>query len=504
MSNFPEYDSYDGLGLAELVRNKEVSPFELVEAAIERVEKLNPQINAVVHEMYDYARDLAKQDLPDGPFKGVPFMLKDLQAKLKGFPVSRGSRFYKDDVPDHNSEHVNRFLKSGVIIVGKTNTPEFGLDMTTEPKLFGPTRNPWDTKRSSGGSSGGTAAAVAARMVPLGNGGDGGGSIRIPSSCCGVFGMKPSRGRIPVGPDAPEGWQGFSIEHVLTRSVRDSAAMLDATAGPDLGAFHQAPAPDRPFLEEVGQNPGKLKIAFSTEPLLLSNKTISSEVSSAFDETVKLLESLGHDMAEAAPEIDGYAFASAFFTVVAAETWASLHLDEKRMGRKAGSKDLETRTWTTARIARNFHSGEFAVASRYLKQVGRTVASFMEEQKADVILSPTLAKTPIPLGHFAIPKVAETSAKIMIGHLSLGGFLRKTGLLEKTYEQLYSFSPYTPVYNATGQPSMSIPLAWSQDGLPIGMMFTGRYGDEATLFRLASQLEEALPWKDRKPPVCSD
>ncbi|MHC4519299.1 MAG: amidase [Planctomycetota bacterium] len=264
MRDFGDYEKYDGLGLAELVRKKEVSPAQLVEEAIARIERLNPQLNAVIHTMYDLARRAAEGELPEGPFRGVPFLLKDLMADYGGVPSRRGSRFHNDHVPDHDSEIVRRYKEAGVVILGKTNTPEYGLTPVTEPELFGPSNNPWDLSRTTGGSSGGSAAAVAARMVPMAHGNDGGGSIRIPASCCGLFGLKPTRARNPMGPDWDEAWYGLACDHILTRSVRDSAAMLDATAGPDLGAPYYAPPPSRPFLSEVGADPGRLRIGRST------------------------------------------------------------------------------------------------------------------------------------------------------------------------------------------------------------------------------------------------
>jgi amidase len=326
MDGFREYDHYDGLGLAELVRRKEVSPAELVEEAIRRIETVNPQINAVIHPMYDLARQQVQQGLPEGPFRGVPFLLKDLLVYYAGVPTRSGSRFFRDFVPDHDSEIVRRYRQAGVVVLGKTNTPELGLVPYTEPVLFGPSRNPWDLSRTTGGSSGGSGAAVAARLVPVAHGNDGGGSIRIPASCCGVFGLKPTRGRTPMGPDIGEAWRGMAINHVLTLSVRDSAAMLDATAGPDVGAPYIIPPPERPFLEEVGRDPGRLRIAFTTRPLLPG--TVHPDCVRGVEETARLCQDLGHIVEEAAPQIDGHAFARDFLTMVCAETRADIEEGE--------------------------------------------------------------------------------------------------------------------------------------------------------------------------------
>jgi amidase len=301
MFTFAEYQQYDALGLAELVRSGQVSPLELVEAAIARIEAVNPQINAVTYTMFNQARQAAQRDLPDGPLRGVPFLVKDLLALVAGVPTASGTRLLKDWAPTIDSEMVRRWKQAGLVILGKTNTPEFGITPYTEPALFGPTRNPYDLARTAGGSSGGSGAAVAARMTPIASGGDGGGSIRIPSSVNGVFGLKPTRGRTPTGPINYELWEGYAIEHVLTRSVRDSAALLDATAGVDPGAPYAAPPQERPFLEEVGRDPGKLRIAYTTRALIGVDEPLDAECGRALQNTLKLLEALGHHVEEAAP-----------------------------------------------------------------------------------------------------------------------------------------------------------------------------------------------------------
>ncbi len=498
MSAFKEYDQYDGLGLAELVRKKEVRPVELVEEAISRIERLNPQINAVIEKMYDQARRMAEEDLPDGPFKGVPFLLKDsLWTYYAGVPTRAGSRFLSGFVPDHDSELVRRFKAAGLITLGKTNVPEFTLLPVTEPELFGPTRNPWNLDRTSGGSSGGAAAAVAARIVPIAHGNDGGGSIRIPASCCGVFGLKPTRGRTPTGPDLGAVWQGLACDHVLTRSVRDSAAMLDAIAGPDIGAPYYAPPPSRPFLEEVNTEPGRLRIAFTAKPFLKS--TVHEDCIKGLEATVQLCRDLGHEVVEAAPEMDGDAFAKAFVTVVAGELRADIEEMEASLGRKATAKDFEPGTWVLALLGREITAADLSKAVRVLQRMGRQVGQFFEEH--DVLLTPTLALPPLVHGALR-PKPPEVSIMQLFGRLNAGGILNALGGVDSVAEKAFAFIPYTPLFNATGQPAMSVPLYWNDEGLPIGMHFVGRYGDEATLFRLAGQLERARPWADRLPPVC--
>ncbi len=344
MTTLPEYDNCDGLELAELVRSKQVQPSELIEAAIERIEARDPQLNAVVNKMYDYARASAANDLPEGPFTGVPFLLKDLGATFQGVPTSSGNSLLRSIPMPQDSEIVRRFKAAGVITLGKTNTPEFGITPYTESETLGAAHNPWDIERTRGGSSGGSAAAVAARMVPIASGGDGGGSIRIPASCCGVYGIKPSRGRTPTGPVIGEAaWRGFAIEHVLTRSVRDSAAMLDAIAGEDPGAPYFAPHQGRPFLDEVSGDPGKLRIAFTSEPFLGHN--MHPDCVAGLNETVALLEELGHEVVEAAPSINREIFAISFMTIIAAEARGDVEWAAGLAGRKPALNDFEPSTY---------------------------------------------------------------------------------------------------------------------------------------------------------------
>ncbi len=497
MGGVSEYDQYDGLGLAELVRKGEVRPVELVEEAIRRIETLNPRLNAVIHKMYDQARQAAEGPLPEGPFRGVPFLLKDLLATCRDAPMHMGSRFYRNYVPDHDSEIVRRYRSAGLVIVGKTNVPEFGLLPVTEPELFGPSNNPWDLTRTTGGSSGGSAAAVAARMVPLAHGNDGGGSIRIPASCCGLFGLKPSRGRNPMGPDLAEAWQGMAGDHVLTRSVRDSAAMLDATAGPDVGAPYHAPPPARPFLSEVGADPGRLRIAFTSRPFLPS--VVHEDCIRGVEITARLCQELGHEVVEAAPQIDGKAFATAFFMMVCAETRADIEEAEVLLRRKATFADFEPATWAVGLLGRQITAAELSRAIRFLKLTARQVGRFFEEY--DVLLTPTLARPPVKHGELQPAGVQALGMKLL-GRLNAGGLIKAVAGIEALAQQVFEFIPFTPLFNATGQPAMSVPLIWNAEGLPIGMQFVARYGDEATLFRLAAQLEQAQPWRDRVPPIC--
>lgn len=494
MNTFPEFHKYDGLGLAELVHAKKISAAELIEEAISRIEAHNPKINAVIYKMYDQARAASKGDLPDGPFKGVPFLLKDMHATVEGAPTSCGTRILKDIPQPHDSEIVRRYRAAGVILLGKTNVPEFSLLPYTEPEAFGPTNNPWDLTRTPGGSSGGSAAAVAARMVPLAGGADGGGSIRIPASCCGVFGLKPTRGRTPTGPDVGDIWRGFAQEHVLTRSVRDSAAMLDAIAGPDVGAPYYAPAPKRPYLQEVTTEPGRLRIAFTAHPFL--GHAVHEDCRKGLEATVHLLEQLGHELVEAAPQIDREAFAIAFMTMVAAETRDEIDWAAGLAGRKLSYADFETGTSALALLGQAFSAGKYANALNYLMASAREVGRFFEGY--DVLLTPTLSQPPVLTGSLQ-PTGAERFMVGLVGRLNAAWLLNVLGIIKPLANKTFDFMPYTPVFNASGQPAMSAPLYWNEAGLPIGMHFVGRFGDEATLFRLAGQLERAQPWFDRAP-----
>jgi amidase len=494
MTTFPEYPKYDGLGLAELVRKKEIGAVELVEEAIQRIENHNPQLNAVIYKMYEAARESAQRPLPTGPFSGVPFLVKDLLATIAGVPTGNGNRLWKNIPAKVDSELVKRWKAAGVIILGKTNTPEFGLTPYTEPDAFGPTHNPWDLARTTGGSSGGSGAAVAARLVPLASGGDGGGSIRIPASACGIFGVKPTRGRTPAGPVIGEAWHGFAIEHVLTRSVRDSAAMLDATQGADIGAPYYAPPLARPFLAEVTTKPGKLRIAFTGKPLM--GKNVHADVLKGLEETVTLLKELGHEVIEATPQVDGEAFSLAFITILAAELRADIEAAALAAGKRVSVKDFDLPTFGLGMLGKALSAEEYATAARYLQTSAREVARFCEGY--DLLLTPTLSQPPVKIGSLQ-PAASEKALISLIGSFDGGGLLKAMGIIKPLAAQTFEFMPWTPVFNVTGQPAMSVPLHWNVDNLPIGMHFVGKFGDEATLFRLAGQLEQARPWADKVP-----
>ena len=466
----------DATALAELVRSKQVKANELLEAAIERIERLNPQINAVVTPMYDEARRVAGNNVPEGPFSGVPFLLKDLGAGYAGVRQTQGSEYLKDFVSPFDSELTSRYKRAGLVIAGKTNTPEFGLVPTTEPRLFGATRNPWDTEHSVGGSSGGSAAAVAAGIVPMAHANDGGGSIRIPASCCGLFGLKPSRARVPLGPLLGDMMGGLVCEHAVTRSVRDSAALLDATAGPELGDPYYAPPQERPYVEELKAGPGKLRIAFTARTA--TGTALHEDCIAAVKDAAALCEELGHDVEEAEPPpINTEMLEETFVTIWAAGVPWGIDGIGRLTGRQPSPEKFEPLTWSLYEQGKQTMAGDYLIAVTAIQQMARTVAYF--SQRYDLWLTPTLGAPPPKLGHFeATPENPRAG-------------------LERAIE----FVPFTPLQNATGQPGMSVPLYWNNEGLPVGVHFAARFGDEATLFRLAAQLEEARPWANKRPPV---
>jgi amidase len=498
---FPEYDHLDGLGLADCIRRGEVSTAEVAEAALARLRSRNPALNAIVRPLEALARRMAAEAPAETPFAGVPMVIKDLVATVAGVPTSYGTRVLQQVIPDHDSELIARYRRAGAVFIGKSNTPQFGLTPFTESEALGPSRNPWDLSRTSGGSSGGSGSAVAARIVPIGHGGDGGGSIRIPASCNGVFGLKPSRGRLPTGPDAGDCWRGFVQEHVLTRSVRDSAAMLDCTAGEDVGAPVACPPQTRPYREEVGREPGRLRIAVTADPFFADTSRgdpVHADCRAALDDAAALLRSLGHDVEVAAPTVDGPRLARAFLTVVAAECRADIDWMGEQLRRAPRSDDVEVATWALGLVGTAYSAADYTSSVRLLQLAGRTVGQFFT--RFDVLVTPTLGMPPFPIGQLQ-PSGAERAALSLFGKLRLGGVLRAAGLLDETARKVFGFTPYTPLFNVTGQPAMSVPLYWNAEGLPIGTHYVGHLGDEATLFRLAGQLESARPWAQRMPPL---
>ena len=496
MGGFAEFDNNDAMGLAELVKKGEVNAAELCAEAIQRIEKANPTLNAVVTPMFGQGLKTAAEHIPEGPFSGVPLLLKDLHFAYAGVPMASGCKALKDYVPNQDCEIVTRFKKSGAVIIGKTNTPEFGLLGVTEPELFGPCRNPWNTDHTSGGSSGGSAAAVAARLVPMASGGDGGGSIRIPSAYCGLFGLKPSRGRNPSGPDHGSVWQGAVQNHVLTRSVRDSAAMLDATQGTDIGAPYEIRPPKRSYLEEVTTKPGKLKIAFNTKSPI--GTEVHPECVKSVENTAHLLEAMGHQVDEAAPDIDGLGLAKGYLAMYFGEMAADIDGLSSDLKRKAGPKDVEALTYTLGLLGKSFSSGYLVQALRGWDHAARIMGQFFT--KYDLYLTPTTAHPPAKIGELK-PKPIEMVLMKVVNTLKAGWFLRATGIVETLAEKSLERTPFTQLANLCGLPAMSVPLYWTPEGLPLGSQFIGPFGNEAVLFRLAGQLEKVQPWFEKKPEM---
>jgi amidase len=493
MPGFSDYDRYDALGLAELVRNKHLSAEVLLEEAIARVERVNPALNALVCKRFDEAREDARRGLPEGPFSGVPFLMKDLGPALAGSVMTSGSRYFKDYVPDYDDEFVRLAKAAGFNIFGKTNTPELGLAPATEPRLFGPCRNPWDTERTTGGSSGGSGALVGAGVVPVAHGNDMGGSIRIPASCNGVFGLKPSRGRTAtVGGIVGDANADLGV----SRTVRDSAALLDAVRV-TRGLMYDAPPFDGAFLTEVGLDPKPLRIAVVRGPML--GKEIHPECRAAADNAAALCERLGHSVEIAEPLGLNYPdVAHALLMVFASNIGWKMHAANPLQGKKLRAGDLEPATWAMLVISEVLSANDLTSAVSTQRNLARVFDAFHD--RYDVLLMPTLAAPPVRIGELALTK-NEVSQVEVLARLRSGPLIRKAA--DEIAKTLFDWIPYTPVFNLTGQPAMSVPLHWTPEGLPVGVMFAARLGDDATLLRLAAQLERAQPWAQRRPAVWS-
>ena len=475
-----ELATLDATASAELVRSGEVSPTELVDAAINRIEKLNPELNSVIHPRFDEARAAASRGLPDGPFRGVPILFKDLMCAVAGDRYHEGIKGLKerDYRPDYTDRLAERFFEAGFVYCGRTNTPELGLVPTTEPVAYGPTRNPWDPARTTGGSSGGSAAAVASGLVPVAHANDGGGSIRIPASCCGLVGLKPSRGRTSLGPRFGPLSSFLNCELVVSRTVRDTAGVLDAVSKPFPGEPMVAPAPARPYADEVGADPGRLRIG-----ILASNPMGTGEIHpdcvAAAEDTGRLLESLGHHVEVACPPalLDPELLGP--FTVVWSSDCAHYLEDFGRLtGAPLGRDDVEPLTWALNEAGVTITAPQYLEAVRLLQVTGREIGEWWAEG-FDLLLTPTLGEPPPPLGTFASPPDEP-----------LLGFMRAA-----------EFVPFTAQFNVSGQPAISLPLSWNDDGLPVGSQLVAAYGGEDLLLRVAAQLETARPWIDRRPSI---
>ena len=472
--SFAEYAEYDATGLAALVRKGEVTPVELVEAAIERVERHNPVLNAVVHKAYDEARAVAAGPLPDGPFKGVPFLIKDLGAQVTGWPRTSGSNFAQVAADAEDSELVTRFRAAGLVLLGKTNTPEFGIPGVTNSARLGPCGNPWDPERISGGSSGGAASATASGMVPMAHASDGLGSIRIPAANCGLVGMKVTRDRTPIC-EVVDGAIGFSVHHVVTRTVRDCAALLDSTGYARVGDPFQAPAKSGPYLDEISRSPGKLKIAWSAETP--SGRPMGEEMVAALHRTVELLKGLGHEVFEMGLGIDYRALYKAQGLLSASNFSASVDRWVKALGREPEPGELGPLAQRGYDAGKRISGQKALWGWQELRLFNRQILTRFEQ--FDVFLTPTMSTTS-PRLDWLDPNMADTKE------------------FDRRQSSTYAT---TPPFNFTGQPSVSLPLWQSEGGMPMGMMFTGRFADEATLYRLAGQLEKECPWKDRRPGI---
>ncbi|MEK6805843.1 MAG: amidase [Pseudomonadota bacterium] len=492
---FEDYASHDGLGLAELIARKQVSAPEVLEAAITRAESVNPKLNAIIIPMHELARERAKQSL-SGPFAGVPFLTKDLFQEYAGVQTAYGCKGLKaaNYLAPFTAEITARWLKAGAVIFGRTNTPEFGAKGITEPDAWGPTRNPWNLDHVPGGSSGGSASAVAAGIVPMAGANDGGGSIRIPAAHCGLFGIKPGRGRTPWGPAMSEAMHGAAMNHVVSRSVRDSAAMLDATHGSEPGSLCHLAPPERPYLEEVMREPGRLRIGFSVKSPI--GTEVDPEAAKAVTDAAKLLESLGHHVEEAEPVINGMQLAKDFVVMWFAQCAATVRQVKAQTG--CGNEGFELDTLAMAAFGNASTAPEYVEGYLRWSEYTRQLAEF--HQKYDLWLSPTLARPPARVGQIATPHWQHVAMKILLT-LGLSRVILKSGMIEQMVRENLKWVPFTQLGNLTGTPAMSVPLHWTASGLPLGVQFVAAHGGEGLLFRLAGQLERAKPWFDKRPPV---
>jgi len=489
-----DYTECDATELAARVARNEVSSLALVELAIAAIERVDPQLNAVVHRMYDDARALANGPLPEGPFRGVPMVVKDFDGYVRGAPFTASCRLLEGFVPDHDSEAIARLRRAGFIFVAKTNCPEFALLGTTEPAWRGPTRNPYDLERSTGGSSGGSAALVAAGAVAIGHGGDGGGSLRIPASHCGLVALKPTRGRVPLGPDHGEGWGGYVQWGVLTRSVRDTAALLDVLGGPMPGDPYAAPALPGPLLAEVGRDPGKLCIGFFPGSLL--GREVDSQHAAAVTEIAARLQALGHHVEPAKPDIDRDALAHAYLVQVASSTAAEVAEFGRLAARKPTAELFEAETWFMHQVGRATSAVDLIEARATAQVAGRATAAF--HTRYDLFLCATTAYPPIRIGELAL-NAPQRIALAALRKAPIGAVLQRA--LNVFAPSFLERTPNTQLFNQTGQPAISLPLAQTREGMPIGIQLAAAVGGEDLLIRIASQLEVTQPWHARRPRV---
>lgn len=477
-----EYRTFDALGLADLVRNRQVTAGELLDVALAQVETTDQQIAAVVHLQADRARRAIAAGLPDGPLTGVPFLVKDLGCEAVDFPTSMGSRIFADHRYPVDCELFVRLERSGLVTFARTTSPEFGIGPTAEGAAYGrPTRNPWNLDHVAGGSSAGSGAAVAAGVVPAAHGSDGGGSVRIPASSCGLFGLKPTRARLPDGPSTGEGWAGMAIDGFLTRSVRDTAALVDATQGPDLGTPYYAPPLDGTLMHAITGPPRRLRIAWSD--LSFTGELLHPDCRAAVAHTVELCTQLGHEIVEAGPSIDILRFMRAWTNIVACGTELTVRSRQAELGHPIGDDELDGVTIGAVALGRTLSGADYLESVGTVHDIGRHMARFLGDERGfDMLLTATLGEPPAVIGRFR-----PDNRDFLDYRLGPKGVL--------------PYSPFTALANGTGQPAMSVPLWWNEAGLPIGTHFMARAGEEAVLMQLAAQLEQADPWFARVPPI---
>lgn len=471
------YADYDAMGLAELVRKGDVSADELLTDAVDRARAAQEELNCFSALFPDVAEGQIAAGVPSGPFQGVPMAVKDLGFEITGQPLTNGSLAFKDNVATRDSVLCERYKAAGFTLFGQTTSPEFGLTTTTESLLYGATRNPWDTSRTSGGSSGGASAAVAAGVIPMAHASDGGGSIRIPAGCTGLFGMKPSRGRTPMGPATTEGWNGQSTVHAVSRSVRDNAALLDATHGREIGSRYVAPEPDSTFLSALESDPKPLKIALWTKAP--NGTEPDADAQAGLDATCALLETLGHHVETAGPELDGEVLGKSLMVTVSAAIAMVMEARGEALGRTLGPEDMEPVTARFVEFGNSIPMKDLMKATQASITAGLQYEHFLVDGGYDMVLSPTMSRVPDKLGILSL----------------------NPSDMDAYTQAVTSFAPWCAISNQAGSAAMSVPLHWTAENLPIGMMFGARTGNEWELYQLAGQLERAAPWAHRRPPV---
>lgn len=493
---FEEYRRYDAIGLAELVRRGEVSADELLQTALARLDSVNPSLNLLAQDWRGKAYAWKCTD-SSAPLAGVPFLLKDLMADWQGVPTLSGSPLMRRRIPQTDSYLTAAYQRAGLRIFGKTTTPEWGLLPYTESAVYGITRNPWDTERTPGGSSGGSAAAVAAGVVPAAHGGDGGGSIRLPAHNCGLFGLKPSRGRVDSGPLIREAWQGMVCEHVLTRSVRDSALMLDIAAQTQHHSIYACP-PAQSFSDGIKQPLRRLKIAYWRKPWL--GGEVDAVVGQAFEHSLKLLADAGHNLEEATPEFAEAEQLGRAMVIVLAGELAHLQIQlAQQLGRKISYQDMEPSTWALMTYGKQLSAAEAYWARNLL--LAQAVAAERFHQDYDVLVTPVCPRLTPFVGELAPSESEQHMSSLLLGRLGLGRLLKNNSLIERESRKALAYVGFTAPFNMSGQPAMSVPLYWHEGRLPVGTQFAAAHGQEQLLLQLAAELESISPWAQRMPPL---